>query len=266
MEQLCKQLHLLGCSEREAQVYVSLALKGRASIVNLARSTRLPRSTVHSALEALISKKLISRQHSKSADVYAVLDPEAWNQLLERDQLEAQERLLKQKQITAVVTRELRALWRTERQQTPRLVFHQGQKEVEQMLFSRVSVWQDSVSSRDNVWWGYQDHELVRHYSSWITHHAKLMRKDEQVRLFSNESDTERRLKGKIQNRIIRLAPRGYEFSSTIWVIGDFVITLSCRETPHYASEVEDPLFASNQRMIFQMLWKASESREPGTK
>jgi hypothetical protein len=85
------------------------------------------------------------------------------------------------------------------------------------------------------------------------------MHENEKICLLSNKSPTEKKLKNKIAKREIRHVPKNFEFSSTIWVLGDYVITIMTRQKPHYAFVLKDSVFAANQRLIFQLLWEISK-------
>jgi hypothetical protein len=81
------------------------------------------------------------------------------------------------------------------------------------------------------------------------------MKDDEKIQLLSNKSSTEKKLKGKISKRTIKSVPKQFEFSSTIWILGDYIISISTRQKPHYAFQVKDTVFSANLRKLFQMCW-----------
>jgi hypothetical protein len=45
------------------------------------------------------------------------------------------------------------------------------------------------------------------------------------------------------------------EFASTMWVMGDYVVTLATRIRPHSLVEIHDRMLAQNMRGIFKSLW-----------
>ena len=132
------------------------------------------------------------------------------------------------------------------------------------MLYEHCLEWQKSLSGYDSTWWGYQDHQFVESYREWLDYYWTKMPEEENILLLSNESPTEVQLKGKIPQRRIRLVPSDFQFSSTIWVAGDYVITVMTRQRPHYAFQLQDKVFASNQRKSFQLLWKLMDNQTTG--
>ena len=127
------------------------------------------------------------------------------------------------------------------------------------MLFSHYSIWRREIAVLDNTWWGYQDDEFVSHYRKWLDRIWETTGPDEQVRLFSNNVPLENELRGKVPGRNIRIMPKSGLFSTTIWVLGPYVVMISARTRPHYAFQLRDRLFASNLRTVFELLWGFSQ-------
>jgi hypothetical protein len=124
-------------------------------------------------------------------------------------------------------------------------------------MFDILIEWQQSIAREDFTWWGYQDIEFVVQYREWLDHYWSQLKPAEKIWLLSNESGVEKKLKGKVPRRIIKKVPAGVEFSSTIWVLGEYVVTIMTRQKPHYAFLLKDSVFAANQRAVYQLLWRS---------
>jgi len=148
-------------------------------------------------------------------------------------------------------------LFRARHYSVPRIQFFEGSRNVEQMLYDYELEWQKSIAHEDYTWWGYQDHEFVVQYRGWLDDYWKNLKSAEKIWLISNESPTETKLRGQVARRIIKPVPSGVEFSSTIWVLGEYVVTIMIRQKPHYAFMLKDAVFAANQRAVFQLLWRS---------
>jgi len=98
--------------------------------------------------------------------------------------------------------------------------------------------------------------QFVETYRDWLDYYWGSMHADEKIRLLSNRSVTERKLKNRVQRREIRVLPKQYHFSSTIWVLGDYIVSIMTRQKPHYAFLLQDAVFAANQRLLFQLMWR----------
>ena len=124
------------------------------------------------------------------------------------------------------------------------------------MLHARLPTWEQSMLREDRVLWGYQDHSFVQPYMSWLKWYWKRNEKWQvRIQLFSNQSDIETGLKNKVPLRTIRPFPAPFQFDSSIWVCGEYIIMLVTNQLPHFAFELRDARFARSLRSVFQLLW-----------
>ncbi len=246
----------LGFTQREREVYLALANSGKASAPTIARRMKIPRSSAFSVLGSLVSHGVVTEEQSGGSTYFILKDPSSLVQMVQARRREQASLFAEQQEAAEILSDLVQAEIKSRDYSVPRLQFWEGPKNVHRMLYDSVKSWQESVAKYDNTWWGYQDHEFVMKYGDWIAHHAKLMKEDERVWLFSNRSEIEEKLEGKIARRQIKRVPEDREFSSTIWVLGDYVVTLMIRQQPHYAFVLHDALFARNQRILFQLMWQ----------
>ncbi len=253
-----KYLTQLGFSENETRVYLALIEVGMAGANELSRAASVNRTTTYSVLENLVARGLVTTDQEKGRTQYTAGNPSSLlrSVIHERDALDQKE------QLTNQLVELIEPLFRSKDANVPRLRFYDGNKNVEAMLFDNLPEWEKSMIANDGILWGYQDHTFVEEYMPWLKHHWVRNKKfDLQVRLFSNESELEQGLRGKVALRTIRPFPLDFQFDSTIWICGDYIILLMTHEKPHYAFELKDARFAGSLRMIFGLLWSLKALR-----
>jgi predicted transcriptional regulator len=251
-----QQLLTLGFSEKEALVYLDLAETGKSTAHLLSKRTGIPRTTAYWALDNLVARGLASIEQKKHTTYYAANQPDA---LLRMVQVEKRKLADEAAQKHAVVTDLIRAItpmFRSKGIQAPKLQSFEGKEGVRSMLYDYGSVWQGSAFQYDRTWWGFQDHTFAEGYVDWLEHSWKLKRKDEVYKIVTNQSDIERKLSKAAPHRKMKFIPPEYQFSSTMWVVGDYIVQIMTHQKPHYAFQLRDPLFAQNMRLIFQILWE----------
>lgn len=245
----------LGFSDTEILAFLALAETGKASAGTLAKQIDAPRSSTYSALQSLLARGVISVDQQSEPTTYLPLPPEALSRMVERER-QQQIALLDGKKLAAEKLEELLGpFYLSKNFSIPRIQFFEGRKAVESMLYTYDQKWQESIHQYDATWWGYQDHRFVEQYRVWLDDYWARMKVDEKILLLSNEVELERTMTGVVRGRKIKPLPKNVEFSSTIWVLGDFVVLIMSRQTPHYAFQLEDAVFAANQREVFRFLW-----------
>jgi len=247
----------LGFHENAVKVYLSLAEVGKAPAQLLSQKIGLPRSTVYSVLEALIAKGLVSEDIERERKYFIANGPSSLERLIknEEDALHAKRKIAKE------LMSAVEPYFKSEHYSVPRLQFFEGRKNVEQMLYQFTDTWNQSALSTDKVWWGYQDPTILENYTDWLYDAWKRSPKEIQIRLLSHPHQIEKKLKNKPKQREIRPLPSGFEFNSTIWVCGEYIIMIMTKQNPHFAFQIKDPLFAANHRSIFELLWKFTKNR-----
>ncbi len=113
--------------------------------------------------------------------------------------------------------------------------------------------------------WGFQDHAFVSHFRSWLKEAWKLIHEKAGIpgKILSNQSDIERSLRGKIPRREVRVLGDEFNFQSSFWVMGDYVVLIMTRESPMYAFQIHDALLAGSLRLIFRHLYDQAQEITP---
>ena len=252
LDQLFSNLEI---SANEAKLYQTLAELGKAPASLLAKRLSLPRSTVYTALGSLHARGLVAVEQTQELAYYVANQPEALLRMVEEEKKAATKKIEIKENSAKELMPFLEPLFKNSNFSVPKLQFFEGTANVRSMLCDYSQEWQRSISKFDYTWWGYQDHHFVETYRDWLDQYWAAMHPEEKIMLLSNPSETERKLKKKINRRTIKVMPGKKYFSSTIWVLGDYIVTIMTRQQPHYAVQLMDPVFASNQRLLFQMLW-----------
>ena len=242
----------LGFSDSEVKVYLALADLGGSTAGLLAKRIGIPRTTTYSALENLSTKGLISQEERGGITRFLANPPSALLRLLRSEKEEVERR----ESHAHELVKQLGPLFLAKSFNVPRLQYFDGQKNVLSMLEEFTPLWRASLKESDFTWWGYQDHSFVEQYREWLDSVWTTMSERERIYLVSNQVPLEKELKGRVKGREIRAITDELEFSSTVWILGQYIVMISTREKPHYSFQIRDAVFAQNLRSIFRALWK----------
>ena len=246
-----KHFKELGFSSNEIKTYLYLAESGGASAHNIAKRIKVPRTTIYSVVTSLTDKGLISQEQKKGTTYFIPNKPESILRLIERKQEEIKKKELVAKELIELVT----PYFNTKHYSIPKMQFFEGRESVENMLYDNLETWRASMASYDSIWWGYQDVGFVKEYRRWLEYTWTLKTDMELYQILSNQDPIERELENKVPGRTMKQMPREFNFSSTIWVMGDYIVLLMTKAEPHYAFQLRDTLFAANLRLVYQLLW-----------
>ncbi|MBP9837979.1 MAG: hypothetical protein KBC84_04630 [Proteobacteria bacterium] len=241
----------LGFNLTEARLYLALAESGKISAGLLSKKTKIPRTTVYSVLENLKVKGLVKVEKKGNVTSFAPNKPNVLLKLLsdEKKQIDDKE------QITKELIDEILPYFKSQNFSIPKIQFYESKNGIESMLYELSDEWQESIWKYDGIWWGFQDHSFVEQYRGWLDWYWNRMKVNEKINLLSNKVELEKTLKGKIRGREIRAISKSFNFTSTIWVLGDYIVVIMTGHEPQYSYQLHDSLLASNLRMVFRMLW-----------
>ena len=249
-----QDLEEIGLTEREASLYLSLADLGKATAQLLSKRTKLPRATVYLTLESLAVKGLVTREAKSNTSYFIPNPPSSITLMLKNEQELLRKRLARSERIT----RELEPLFKGKNFNIPRLKFFEGSESIENMLYQVEDTWYQSIKQRDSIWWGFEDASLFTGYKVWFQHmwdkFSETRKKEVKLRIFSNFAVSEY-LEKRFPLTKIRSLPSQYDFSSTTWLMGDYLVIFSTREKPFYGYQIHDAALAENLRTIFKLLW-----------
>lgn len=242
----------LGFTRNESSIFLALAEVGKSTASLLAKRVGIPRTTAYSVLESLVQKGVVSLEQKGSSTFYSCNKPVSLLRMIE----EEQERVAEQVHVARQLVEMVGPYFKSRHFSIPKIQFFEGRQNVNNMLYDFSDAWRESVSAVDYTWWGYQDHTFVEKYLPWLEHIWSTAPSQEMVKLLSNESQIEVDVKDKFpRRRQVKPVPEPFHFSSTIWILGEYILLIMTRQKPEYAFQMKDPVFAENLRTLFKMLW-----------
>jgi predicted transcriptional regulator len=254
--EILKQLLVLGLSEKEAAVYLDLAELGQATAHVISKRTKISRTTVYWALDNLVSRGLASIEQKKTTTVYRVNQPDSMMRMVQSEEQAALQEITRKKAAAIALAKSIGPRFQEKAVTVPKLQFFEGKEGVLAMLHDHLPLWRESIAQHDFTWWGYQDPSFPDQYLDWLKLGWKIRDKNEQYKVITSDAPIERRLKVAVPNRRMRRVPDQYSFSSTIWVLGDYIVLIMSHQKPHYAFQLRNPLFSDNLRTLFKLLWE----------
>jgi hypothetical protein len=229
---------------------VVVVQRGRVTPTEVAATTSIQRSTVYSVAKELVSKGLL-RIDATGTVVY-LMPPTGETA---KRAIEKEENYLLQKR---TILREVIKTTTDMQQGAPYplpTVSVITEQELPVYLKRHTPLWNDSARNFDGTWWGFQDHTFVDQFETWVDWFWAQASDDISVKLFSNQTSIEKKMKKKgYDRRQIRFWD-GASFTGTTWVIGAYVIMIVTDRKPMYLIEIRDETLARNQAKVFEKLW-----------
>lgn len=244
----------LDLDTNEIKTYLTIVENGSMTASQISKIINIPRSTIYGFLDTLVDKGLIFKSAIKSKTCFVALDPkEAFQKYIAIEK----EKLLKKEKSIEELSDFLMPYFSRSTNSIPRIKVFEGKKSIESMLKYYEPKWRESyLQIGEDTMWGFQDHTFVDEYKNWHKTSWKFESQREKICLFSTKEGVRQQKNEKIKNREIRLLPKGYEFKSSIWVHGEYVILGSTRQEPHQVILIYDSIISSNLRTVFKLLWK----------
>ncbi len=247
---LVKQLEQLKLSEKEISIYLAVLKHGKVSVADLARLTDIQRTTVYSSIQNLVRMGFLIEELGDTKKFYLPGSPESLRGLYKTDE----DAWMKKKQLVEEVILEAKKLENVGSYNPPKIRFVQ-EEQSESFLYEQLPIWVESIMATDKTWWGFQDHIFAEMFETWIDHFWKQAPEDLKLKLLSNESDVEEEMKKKGLDRRMIKYWNGKAFTATVWVNGEYIVTLALQDHPFHIVQIHDPLLAENLRNLFSDLW-----------
>jgi hypothetical protein len=194
----------------------------------IAKITRINRTTVYSVSSDLIKRGVIAEDLGGRIRYLVARPPEDLSEILRKDENDLQE---KKKVIEKAIT-ELKSFSKHTVYSVPKIVFI-SEDDLESYLYKRSANWCKSIMEYDGVWWGFQDPTFVLHYQKWIDWFWQNVASSGLVlNLLSNKAAIEKVMQEKeyANRRNIKVWKETKKFTGTLWVAGDYVVTLNDKD------------------------------------
>ena len=239
------QLTTLGLSETEANIYIALIESGPASILELARRTRINRSTIYYLLQSLKEKQLIAQTVQGKRNLLMALDPSNLKVLLEKkivntlpliDELKAMAKVGKTKPIIALY------------EGLPGLkkVFEQAATSNEKTMYGLVGLESLTTTSKALLHYWLGPYTELRKKKGVI---AKLVVPDTEQGVAFKKLDSEK-------FRETRLVPSSaYNFDSEFLVHDDMVDLFVFTAEEQFAVSIKSAAIANTMKMVWRLVW-----------
>jgi len=244
-------LEQLGFSKKESEIYLLLLQHGQLSPAEIAQLSRISRPTVYSVAKTLVQKGIVIEDLGGPTRSFIAKPPEDLIILANREEKE----LTRKKDLIKKAANELQSFALSAKYNVPKIVFI-GEDEIETYLYKQTPAWNASMLERDPIYCGFQDHTLVETFETWIHWYWKQPPSSIVVQLLTNVSEIETRMKRReYERRKMKFWDQAARFTTTTWVMGDYVTLINTRVHPFSLIEIHDQAFAENFRQIFKGIW-----------
>lgn len=245
-------LQKIGLTPKEAQVYTTLLKQGSLSYNQLSEATKINRTTCYGVIKSLIQKDLVTEDLGAAIVRIVPKQPASLLDTLQKEQTS----LNKKVELTKRTVQELEKLVPSKRTTEPRLTYIEEQ-EILDFLFKRTEKWNASVLKYDGVVWGFESASFESDYQDYIKWFwTEPSSEPIRVKLFSDDRHLRNTGVNPAGKAEFKYLPE-INFTTNIWVYGDYIVLLSLEEHPYYLLEMKEPLFARNFREYFKAVWNA---------
>jgi len=247
-----EKLKQLGFNEKEIEIYLKILELGKTTPSQIARETKINRTTVYAIAKNLIDNDIIAEDLGGKNLFLVALPIENLKQFTKKDE----EKLNKKKKIIDDAILELNGMSITNKSYSVPKIRFVEEADMENYLYKNLSKWYESSKKYDGICWGFQDQSFAEKYKKWIEWAVEMF-PENKVNLFSNRSQIEKSMNNKRLKKVraIKFWKKDIDFSASTWVMGKFLIMLITSQKPNYLVEIHDEVMAHNMREVFKNIW-----------
>lgn len=252
-----EKLLKIGLNSTEIDIYLALLENGKLTPANISRLTGVNRSTAYATCSELLKKNIIEEDLSGKTKYFVALPPEKLKNYTDKQLREVRF----QEGIINELIPELELLPKSGNYSIPKVQVVNG-NDIEDFLYKKTPVWEKSMRDvGEKTWWGFQDHAFVEieKYQKWILWYWKQAKEDIDLKLFTNQSTVEEEMKGKNISRRNLKWWTGDNFTSTQWILGEYIVSIVTREKLHYLVQIRDRVLADSMRNLAKNLWSKDQ-------
>lgn len=250
-----KTLNSLGLGHKEQIIYKLILEHGKIAPPLLSRLAKINRTTVYSVAKELKDKGLIVEDLGGKIVYYSPAQGGELEKIVKREI----ENLKVKESAIAELTEFIKNAPQSKNYSVPKIRFIE-EADLENYLYEATPRWTENQMAGDDnykTWWGYQDHTFVEKFNKWIVWFWKQAPKEIDLKLFSNDSLIENKMKSEqIERRQIKFWKGENDFTGTQWIVGDYIILIVTKEHPYYLVEIKDAVMAHNMREVFKKVWE----------
>ena len=246
-----KVLNQLGLGNKEQAIYKLILEYGKIAPALLARLAKINRTTVYSVAHELKSKGLIIEDLGGKTLYYIPSRENELKKILEEDRKKAKHKEHSIHELQEII----KNIPESKTYSVPKIRFVE-ESDLEQYLYEATSRWYESMLTTDATWFGFQDHTFVEKFEKWIDWSWDKASQPIKLKLLTNESDIEEKMKSKkySDKRILKFLNNN-EFTGTQWIVGSYIVLVVTKQHPYYLVEIHDSVMAHNMREVFKNIW-----------
>lgn len=246
----------LGFNKNEALIYITIYKAGQITPHNVSISTGINRTTVYANAKSLIKKGFITEDIAGNNRKYFVAKPPVFiAKYFEKNKKEVDEKVDLAKKVIESLQKEEKSKYYS----LPKIRFI-PEHQIKDFLFDQTLYWEASMKRvKDYTWWGFQDVDFPDKYSEWIDWYWKRADSVFNLKLISSHSDNKNfldLLERHKERRLLMPWTEKADFSSTLWVHGEYIVMLVLKQKPNYLIEIHDKLLSENLRELFKKIWE----------
>ena len=251
---LDKVLNQLGLGNKEQAVYKLILEYGKIAPALLARLAKINRTTVYSVASELKTKGLIIEDLGGKTLYYIPVRADELKKIIEEDREKAKHKENSIHELQEI----LKNIPESKTYSIPKIRFI-DEADLEQYLYEATLRWYESMLTTDATWFGFQDHTFVEKFEKWIDWSWDKAPQPIKLKLLTNESDIEEKMKDKkYKDRRMLKFWNNNEFTGTQWIVGSYIVLIVTKQKPHYLVEIHDSVMAHNMREVFKTIWQKS--------
>lgn len=241
-------LQNFGLNEKQIVIYTTLLQLGNANIQEIARKSKIKRTTAYSVLDTLIQRGLINFSQKGAHREYFAEDPKKLPSILEEENRKLE---FKQKSLLSALP-ELSSIYNSKASK-PKIRFYEGVEGLKQIYEETL------LLKPDEEMFAFGQATLIHQFlgDQWVESYLS-RRRDKKIFQRSLVEDSpagiEHQKNDKNENRQTILIPQDkYPFISEINIFGNKISIVSFKELMGVV--IESPDVAKTQKSIFELAW-----------
>ncbi len=239
----------LGLNDKETLVYLTILKNNELSASDIARKTKLKRTTSYAVLDNLIQKRLITKNPNKKVDSYIPLPTSNVAEMFASEERS----LNRKKELAKRAALELSQFGSNAIFSIPKTTFIPEEDALD-YLYENTEKWNESMAKYDKTLWGFSTPSYSDAFAEYVDWWSRKAENKLQLKLFSSSSKSLSDFSEKYKHRLIKKWP-GKPFNTSMTIQGDYVLIESTGTKPFYLIEIYDKVLAENLREMFRTMW-----------
>lgn len=230
-----------GLSENEIQVYLALLKLGESTAQNIAKTSRLPRTTTYHLLESLIQKALVSFVIKETIKHFQAAEPKKLIRILEE-----------KKKIIQEIVPELANLKKTIKEK-PKVTVFEGLKGIRSVL-------KDVLEENKTIYHYGDIISMQKVFSYAFPQYIKQrVKRKIPIKIICKKQEAHKDLIKTAKKEFREFVFVSKDFKSSVFIYADKVAVFSIKTEPYYVVVMENKNFYDSQKTMFDLLWRTAK-------